>query len=142
MAAAELVQKSKIKEEKEDIMVMDTKLKIIDILKFILNVRLDYRITCLLSIFKQEHDVNSTPKLTDGLDLESIATQAEDIFGGSTETAELDLDGQGGKMFLRVLLSLVMHDYPSLVSGALQLLFRHFSQRQEVLQAFKQVRLD
>ena len=57
----------------------------------------------------------------------------------SAETAELDLDGQGGKMFLRVLLNLVMHNYPSLVSGALQLLFRHFSQRQEVLQAFKQV---
>ena len=52
---------------------------------------------------------------------------------------DLDLDGQGGKMFLRVLLNLVMHNYPSLVSGALQLLFRHFSQRQEVLNAFKQV---
>lgn len=34
-----------------------------------------------------------------------------------------------------------MHDYPPLVSGALHLLFRHFSQRQEVLQAFKQVQL-
>lgn len=33
-----------------------------------------------------------------------------------------------------------MHDYPSLATGALQLLMRHFSQRQEVLQAFKQVR--
>ena len=55
-------------------------------------------------------------------------------------TAELDLDGQGGRMFLRVLLHLVMHNYPPLVSGALQLLFRHFSQRQEVLNAFKQVR--
>jgi hypothetical protein len=32
-----------------------------------------------------------------------------------------------------------MHDYPPLVSGALKLLFRHFAQRQEVLQAFKQV---
>lgn len=52
----------------------------------------------------------------------------------------LDLDGQGGKTFLRVLLHLAMHDYPPLVSGALHLLFRHFSQRQEVLQAFKQVR--
>lgn len=57
----------------------------------------------------------------------------------SAETAELDLDGQGGRMFLRVLLNLVMHNYPALVSGALQLLFRHFSQRQEVLGAFKQV---
>ena len=53
----------------------------------------------------------------------------------------LDLDGNGGKTFLRVLLHLGMHDYPPLVSGALHLLFRHFSQRQEVLQAFKQVKL-
>lgn len=58
----------------------------------------------------------------------------------STECGDLDLDGQGGKLLLRVLLNLVMHNYPPLVSGALQLLFRHFSQRQEVLQAFKQVR--
>lgn len=59
----------------------------------------------------------------------------------SEECAALDLDGQGGRTFLRVLLHLAMHDYPPLVSGALHLLFRHFSQRQEVLQAFKQVSL-
>jgi hypothetical protein len=57
----------------------------------------------------------------------------------SADANELDLDGQGGRKFLRVLLNLVMHNYPQLVTGALQLLFRHFSQRQEVLQAFKQV---
>ena len=51
------------------------------------------------------------------------------------------MDGTGGKTFLRVLLPLAMHDYPPLVSGALKILFRHFSQRQEVLQAFKQVQL-
>uniref|UniRef100_A0A3B5MG84 Uncharacterized protein n=1 Tax=Xiphophorus couchianus TaxID=32473 RepID=A0A3B5MG84_9TELE len=34
-----------------------------------------------------------------------------------------------------------MHNYAPLVSGALQLLFRHFSQRQEVLHTFKQVQL-
>ena len=33
-----------------------------------------------------------------------------------------------------------MANYPTLGSGALQLLFRHFSQRKEVLQAFTQVR--
>ncbi|XP_070192864.1 inositol 1,4,5-trisphosphate-gated calcium channel ITPR1-like isoform X2 [Littorina saxatilis] len=139
-----LLSNKKKHDVEEDNLVMDTKLKIIEILKFILNVRLDYRITCLLSIFKKQHDGDGAPQESSapgGLDLESIATQAEDIFGGSAETAELDLDGQGGKMFLRVLLNLVMHNYPSLVSGALQLLFRHFSQRQEVLQAFKQVQL-
>ncbi|KAI4502615.1 hypothetical protein M0802_002527 [Mischocyttarus mexicanus] len=75
------------------------------------------------------------------IDLESIGTQAEGIFGSSEECAALDLDGLGGRTFLRVLLHLAMHDYPPLVSGALHLLFRHFSQRQEVLQAFKQVQL-
>nr|CAD7258718.1 unnamed protein product [Timema shepardi] len=110
-------------------------------------VRLDYRISCLLSIFKREFD--ETEKASGdtlslgkkGIDLESIGTQAEGIFGSSEECAVLDLDGQGGRTFLRVLLHLTMHDYPPLVSGALHLLFRHFSQRQEVLQAFKQVQL-
>lgn len=51
----------------------------------------------------------------------------------------LEMDDEGGRMFLRVLIHLTMHEYPPLVSGALQLLFRHFSQRHEVLHTFKQV---
>ena len=73
--------------------------------------------------------------------MENISDHAEGIFGSSEECAVLDLDGTGGKTFLRVLLHLGMHDYPPLVSGSLKLLFRHFSQRQEVLHAFKQVQL-
>ncbi|XP_040159892.1 inositol 1,4,5-trisphosphate receptor isoform X3 [Anopheles arabiensis] len=254
---------------KEYPLVMDTKLKIIEILQFILDVRLDYRISCLLSIFKREFDENEqtastgaalapptvivpeTPtiippggggvpstsndttspavsvvvppadstsqdanssmggdttsevsltlsnttvesttttnasdstseghgtmsseggtSMTDGLsssggskatdtslpptaeninlrqkniDLESIGYQAEGIFGCAEDTYNpLDLDGQGGRTFLRVLLHLIMHEYPALVSGALHLLFRHFSQRHEVLHAFRQVQL-
>ena len=43
---------------------------------------------------------------------------------------------------MRVLLLLAMNDdSPPLVSGALRLIFRHFSQRQEVVQAFQQVQL-
>ncbi|CAH1103547.1 unnamed protein product [Psylliodes chrysocephalus] len=133
---------------KEYPLVMDTKLKIIEILQFILDVRLDYRISCLLSIFKQEFDENEKSGGTTNvnldqknIDLELIGRQAEGIFGSSEECAVLDLDGHGGRTFLRVLLHLTMHDYPSLVSGALHLLFRHFSQRQEVLQAFRQVQL-
>ncbi|KAI1890897.1 hypothetical protein AGOR_G00158330 [Albula goreensis] len=148
------VVKTQAEPEKEDILVMDTKLKIIEILQFILNVRLDYRISCLLCIFKREFDEsNSQADLTTGgsqdgpnnmpgaLDFENIEEQAEGIFGGSEENTPLDLDDHGGRTFLRVLLHLTMHDYPPLVSGALHLLFRHFSQRQEVLLAFKQVQL-
>jgi hypothetical protein len=40
---------------------------------------------------------------------------------------------------LRVLLKIILHDYPPLFSGSLQLLFRHFCLIQETLSAFKQV---
>ncbi|XP_017847479.1 inositol 1,4,5-trisphosphate receptor isoform X2 [Drosophila busckii] len=176
---------------KEYPLVMDTKLKIIEILQFILDVRLDYRISCLLSIFKREFDESDIMTQSQGsssatvseeqqqalqpttpgteseqiaaaeaamaaaaaaasaaaarqknIDLESIGVQAEGIFDCErSDAANLDLDGQGGRTFLRVLLHLIMHDYAPLVSGALHLLFRHFSQRQEVLQAFRQVQL-
>lgn len=140
------VQKKSNQLRKEFPLVMDTKLKIIEILQFILDVRLDYRISCLLSIFKREFDGSEKasgdmPIGQKAIDLELIGSQAEGIFGNSEECAALDLDGHGGRTFLRVLLHLTMHDYPPLVSGALHLLFRHFSQRQEVLQAFKQVQL-
>lgn len=132
--------------KKEYPLVMDTKLKIIEILQFIMDVRLDYRISSLLSIFRKEFDetgaANET-KMTEkhNVDLEMVAAQAEGIFGTAGDCKNLDLDGNGGRTFLRVLLLLTMHEYPPLVSGALHLLFRHFSQRQEVLQAFKQVQL-
>lgn len=131
----------------EDTLVMDTKLKIIEILQFILNVRLDYRITGLLTIFKREfqqsHEKDDETIVVGekGVDMERIGREAEAIFGGTEDLGDVDLDGEGGRTFLRVLLHLTMHDYPPLVSGALHLLFKHFTQRQEVLQAFKQVQL-
>lgn len=83
-----LIQRSKSISQmiKEHPLVMDTKLKIIEILQFILDVRLDYRISCLLSIFKQMFDeseatnsenVNTKQK---NFDLEGIGSQAEGIF--------------------------------------------------------------
>lgn len=42
-----------------DHVVMETKLKIIEILEFIMNVRLDYRISSLLAIFKRNFDESS-----------------------------------------------------------------------------------
>uniref|UniRef100_A0A668AY01 Inositol 1,4,5-trisphosphate receptor n=1 Tax=Myripristis murdjan TaxID=586833 RepID=A0A668AY01_9TELE len=138
--------------DNEDVMVMDTKLKIIEILQFILSVRLDYRITYLLSIYKKEFgDKNVTtdnsvsmadiPPMSGEPDIDEIATKAETMFAGSSELSAVELDDEGGRTFLRVLIHLIMQDYPPLVSGSLQLIFKHFSQRAEVLQAFKQVQL-
>ncbi|XP_027017224.1 inositol 1,4,5-trisphosphate receptor type 2 isoform X5 [Tachysurus fulvidraco] len=138
--------------DNEDVVVMDTKLRIIEILQFILSVRLDYRITYLLSIYKKEFGDNSASDASNSVNdfspiasepsIEEIASKAENMFAGSgKERTSVDLDDEGGKTFLRVLIHLIMQDYPPLVSGSLQLLFKHFSQRSEVLQAFKQVQL-
>ena len=43
-------------ETETDHVVMETKAKIIEILEFIMNVRLDYRISSLLTIFKRDFD--------------------------------------------------------------------------------------
>ncbi|XP_055463164.1 inositol 1,4,5-trisphosphate receptor type 3 [Psammomys obesus] len=141
-------------EENEDVVVMETKLKILEILQFILNVRLDYRISYLLSVFKKEF-VEVFPMQDSGADgtapafdsttanmnLDRIGEQAEAMFGVGKTSSMLEVDDEGGRMFLRVLLHLTMHDYAPLVSGALQLLFKHFSQRQEAMHTFKQVQL-
>nr|XP_003421083.1 LOW QUALITY PROTEIN: inositol 1,4,5-trisphosphate receptor type 3 [Loxodonta africana] len=151
--AAEPLDRSKF-EENEDIVVMETKLKTLEILQFILNVRLDYRISYLLSVFKKEF-VEVFPMQDSGADgtapafdsttanmnLDRIGEQAEAMFGVGKTSSMLEVDDEGGRMFLRVLIHLTMHDYAPLVSGALQLLFKHFSQRQEAMHTFKQVQL-
>uniref|UniRef100_A0A8C9EYD9 Inositol 1,4,5-trisphosphate receptor n=1 Tax=Pavo cristatus TaxID=9049 RepID=A0A8C9EYD9_PAVCR len=114
--------------EKEDILVMDTKLKIIEILQVLVSHTTGHLVLSLSAS-------TSLPSLAfPSCSLPSL----QDV---KIKNTPLDLDDHGGRTFLRVLLHLTMHDYPPLVSGALQLLFRHFSQRQEVLQAFKQVQL-
>ncbi|XP_065058274.1 inositol 1,4,5-trisphosphate receptor type 1-like isoform X2 [Rhopilema esculentum] len=127
-----------------DLVVMNTKLKIMEILEYIMNVRLDFRMSTLLSIFKRDFDENSGEpgnNESGGIDLDNISLEAEKMFETMEGNIDLDLDGCGGRMFLRVLIHLSMHEYAPLVTGSLQLLLRHFGQRQEVLQAFKQVQL-
>jgi len=46
--------------------VVNASFDILLLFQFILNVRLDYRISSLLSIFKQELDKNTSDKLEDG----------------------------------------------------------------------------
>uniref|UniRef100_A0A8C9EX20 Inositol 1,4,5-trisphosphate receptor n=1 Tax=Pavo cristatus TaxID=9049 RepID=A0A8C9EX20_PAVCR len=117
--------------EKEDILVMDTKLKIIEILQVLVSHTTGHLVLSLsASTVPCNHFIYSYQYSSKFL--RSVSSE---------ENTPLDLDDHGGRTFLRVLLHLTMHDYPPLVSGALQLLFRHFSQRQEVLQAFKQVQL-
>ena len=45
---------------------MDTKVKIIEILEYIMNVRLDYRMSSLLTIFKKDFNENGAGENLDG----------------------------------------------------------------------------
>ncbi|XP_065845559.1 inositol 1,4,5-trisphosphate-gated calcium channel ITPR1-like isoform X2 [Oscarella lobularis] len=119
-----------------DVFVKKMMLEIIQIFDFLFDVRLDYRISSLLSIFKER----LTPSDDMQGQLDHVVEKAETVFTGS-DAQFLDLDGEGGSCIVRVLLNLCMHDYPKLVSGALKLLFRHFKQREEFIQSFKQVQL-
>ncbi|CAF1108028.1 unnamed protein product [Rotaria sordida] len=125
-----------------DNLAYETKMNVIAILEFILDIRLDFRISRLISIFKQKYDrlepsVNSISTDLQASDIECIF----DSYLTSMIEPNLDLDDTKGKTFLKVLLNLIMHDYQPLVSRALSLLFRHFNQRKETLQHLNQVQL-
>ncbi|CAF4174789.1 unnamed protein product [Rotaria socialis] len=116
-----------------DDLAYETKMNIIAILEFILDIRLDFRISRLISIFKSKF--GSLEPLTNLIQIFDI----ECIF--DSNEPNLDLDDTKGKTFLNVLLNLVMHDYQPLVSRALSLIFRHFNQRNETLRHLNQVQL-
>ena len=53
---------------------------------------------------------------------------------------DMDLGTDSGRQLLRVVVQMVMVNHAPLASQALQLLIRHFSQRKEMVEGFKQVR--
>lgn len=84
--------------EYEDVIVMDIKLKIIEILQFILSVRLDYRILYMLLIYKKEfgEDNDNVEIFVNGFldillllvivfDIDEIVVQVEIMFVGRKE---------------------------------------------------------
>ncbi|CAF3819449.1 unnamed protein product, partial [Rotaria magnacalcarata] len=125
-----------------DNLAYETKMNVIAILEFILDIRLDFRISRLISIFKKKYD-RLDPSIH-GIAADLQTTDIECIFDSNSVSItepNLDLDDTKGKTFLKVLLNLIMHDYQPLVSRALSLLFRHFNQRKETLLHLNQVQL-
>ncbi|XP_064398624.1 inositol 1,4,5-trisphosphate receptor type 2-like isoform X2 [Halichondria panicea] len=131
---------------KDDVeqVVMDTKNKILEIILFIMDVRLDLRITNLLVLYKKqylelEQEFSSPPSASE-ISLDEILDEFEGIFYGR-DGIDMDLDGVKGRQLLRILIQMVMASHASLASNALNLLIRHFSQRKEMVQGFRQVQL-
>ena len=158
--------------------VLETKLQIIQIVQFVMDVRLDFRMTQLLSQFKsftQQTDVifsraGSSASLDQRLERQSSATDtpqsrlqtqemekfvrtAKGMFhvpgydgaaGSATQLNDihlLNLDDSFGAALVGTFLGLCMADNVNVVSGALNVLVRNFSQRSELMQAMRGVQL-
>ncbi|VDP07047.1 unnamed protein product [Soboliphyme baturini] len=65
----------------------------------------------------------------------------EEIDNGKSCSNDLELGGDNGRQIIRILLELIMADFPPLVSSALNVFFRLFNQRAELLNALKQIQL-
>uniref|UniRef100_A0A0N4X5W5 Inositol 1,4,5-trisphosphate receptor n=1 Tax=Haemonchus placei TaxID=6290 RepID=A0A0N4X5W5_HAEPC len=108
---------------------------------FVMDVRRDYRITMALSWFKlnfpcdEDGVLNHTANINERMAHELY----EAIYQSSGH--ELHLDGGDGQLLLAILMQMTMSDYPPLTSIALKVLFRHFTQYQELLEDLKQVQL-
>ena len=78
------------------------------ILNFVLDVRLDYRVTAVLSTFKAEFETLGTQSSLADKEFSVINQRADEL---TKESIRLDLDHSGGKMFLRVIFLLILHHY-------------------------------
>ncbi|PAV87625.1 hypothetical protein WR25_26593 isoform A [Diploscapter pachys] len=118
-----------------------TKLTVAEILQFVMDVRRDYRITMALSWFKTNFPCDVDGSLIHSASInEAMTAQLYDAIYQSAGH-ELHLDGKEGQQLLAILLQMTMSDYPPLTSIALKVLFRHFTQYQELLEDLKQVQL-
>ncbi|EJD74264.1 cation channel family protein [Loa loa] len=127
------------KESKQ--MILQTKLIIVEILNFIMDVRRDYRITVALCWFKKHFPCDELGELLSKADLsEYEASQLyKEVFQDCEE--QLDFDGRNGQLLLRILLQMTISDFSKLTSTALSVVFRHFTQYQEFVEDLKQVQL-
>ncbi|TMS38971.1 hypothetical protein L596_005581 [Steinernema carpocapsae] len=121
--------------------ILQTKLIVVEILQFIMDVRRDYRITVALSWFKNKFPCNENGELDCQPEInENMITELCNVVFQSTED-ELNFDSEKGQQLLRILLQMTMSDFPKLTSIALKVLFRHFTQYQELVDDMKQVQL-
>nr|CAD2169339.1 unnamed protein product [Meloidogyne enterolobii] len=124
-------------------MLLKTKLIVVELIDFIMDVRRDFRVTKALSFYKNllsSCNENGEIKKAPVISKELIEQLSRSVFIDSEK--ELDMDKYKGQQLLRILLQMTMiEDFPLLTSTALKLLFRHFSQFQELIEDMKQIQL-
>uniref|UniRef100_A0A183CC87 Inositol 1,4,5-trisphosphate receptor n=1 Tax=Globodera pallida TaxID=36090 RepID=A0A183CC87_GLOPA len=138
--AAERMANAKLSRE----MLLQTKLIVAELLQFIMDIRRDFRITTALSFFKRNFQCNENGELSaaaPNISEELIQQMCRIVFRWRNGDNELDLDKEHGQQLLRILLQMTMSDFAPLTSLSLQMLFRHFTQFQELVEDMGQVQL-
>ncbi|KAK4470965.1 hypothetical protein MN116_006470 [Schistosoma mekongi] len=148
----------------------DLKIKILDIIEYILDVRVDYQIFSLLTILRCVEqagtgsnglNLSEDSEKEKKLELSSLVkNKLEMLFplNNQAKTTEVDnstlkrdpienkltiltIDGYNGQLLISVLARLCISTSVELKSKALKLLFRHFGQQEELINKLKQVQL-
>eukprot|EP00800_Vazella_pourtalesii_P015780 TRINITY_DN4342_c0_g1_i5.p1 TRINITY_DN4342_c0_g1~~TRINITY_DN4342_c0_g1_i5.p1 ORF type:complete len:1829 (-),score=335.50 TRINITY_DN4342_c0_g1_i5:43-5529(-) len=135
-------------EQKE--MIHTTYLEVLKIIDFVMNLRLDIRLSIILVLFKNKYSQKDTGKdggilAEDHLDM---ITEVDGYFQ-SRSSKLLSLDDESGKKLVKVLLFLITEGKISkeeklikrIKEDSLSILFRHFNQREEFIHAFKQIQM-
>ncbi|VDP29752.1 unnamed protein product [Schistosoma curassoni] len=164
----EMNNSSSILNNSNDKKLFDLKLKTLDIIEYILDVRIDYQIYCLLTTLRSVEQPEACSNDLELEDLEKkqtlelsneIRNQLLTLFPlnnpsqnleinelskqNSTENklTILNIDGYNGQLLIGVLARLCISTNVELKLKSLQLLFRHFSQQEELINKLKQVQL-
>ncbi|CAH8570449.1 unnamed protein product [Schistosoma intercalatum] len=164
----EMNNSSSILNSSNDKKLFDLKLKTLDIIEYILDVRVDYQIYCLLTTLRSVEQPEACSNDLELEDLEKkqtlelsneIRNQLLTLFplnnpSQNLETNELsrqnspenkltilNIDGYNGQLLIGVLARLCISTNVELKLKSLQLLFRHFSQQEELINKLKQVQL-
>ncbi|KAL3082805.1 hypothetical protein niasHS_010607 [Heterodera schachtii] len=126
-------------------MVLQTKLLVAELLQFIMDIRRDFRITTALAFFKRHFPCGDSGELSASapqIDEQLVQRMCRAVFRWQNgDSFELDMDREHGQQLLRILLQMTMSDFVPLTSLSLQILFRHFTQFQELVEDMGQVQL-
>jgi hypothetical protein len=122
--------------------ISGTQRDVVDIINHLLDKCLDFRMSLLLTLFKASVAPDGQPTSDFADFLEDGVELLHQVETDSSSPAFIDLDGENGRVLVRVLLQLgAVNLTPALATNSLRLLVRYFSQRAETLRSLRLVQL-
>ena len=137
----------------DDLVIKEIHLLILQILNHVFDSTIDYHVSTALALFKSRFERESkesptSPGKESTYHGGNLLSLIEGLFEGHNQSRKYadippmpDLDGNNGRTLVAAMLALVPSNDLNIVSAALNLLFRHFSKRQELIKNLKHMQL-